>query len=92
MKRPSVEAGLRGFEKRLGIDRQGRSVWVWLVPPGVGVAAGVIAALMPGIPDEGGWALRVLLGIFALVTMTLIAVIYMISFDNDRNQQADPGE
>jgi hypothetical protein len=44
---------------------------------------------MPGIPDEGGWALRVLLGVFALVTMTAIAVIYMISFDNDRNQQAD---
>jgi hypothetical protein len=92
VKRSSVEAALRRFEKLLGIDRQGRSVWVWLVPPGVGVAAGVIAALMPGIPDEGGVALRVLLGLFALVTMTVIAVIYMISFDNDRNQQADPGE
>jgi len=77
---------LRRFEMRLGIDRGGRSVWVWLVPPAVGVAGGVFGALMPGIPSDFGWPGRIVLGIFGLVTMTAIAVIYLISFDNDRNQ------
>ncbi|MBV8195106.1 MAG: hypothetical protein JOY80_06205 [Candidatus Dormibacteraeota bacterium] len=82
----SIEHALREFERRIGIDRSGRSVWVWLVPMFVGVASGIFGAFMPGIPGDFPWPGRVVLGLFGLVTMTAIAVIYLISFDNDRNQ------
>ena len=82
----AVERLLRRFERRIGIDRRGRSVWVWAVPPAVGVATAIFSYFMPGIPDNFGWPGRAVLALFGFVTMTVIAVIYMISFDNDRNQ------
>ncbi|MFN2581761.1 MAG: hypothetical protein ABR498_03360 [Candidatus Dormibacteria bacterium] len=81
-----MERLLRDFERRIGIDRSGRSAWVWLVPIAVGLVCGIFGGLMPGIPDNFGVPGRVVLGLFGLVTMTAISVIYLISFDNDRNQ------
>jgi hypothetical protein len=95
----AIKAWLEGLfgslERRLGINREGRSVWVWLLPPGVGLASAVLIAFMPGLPDSLSWAERLPFSLFAFVTMTLIASIYLIQFDNDHNQQAvvddDPG-
>src|ERR1700689_12267 len=85
----------RSLERRLGIDREGRSVWVWLLPPGVGVASGGLIAFVPGLPDSLSWAARLPFPVFAVIPMPLIASIYLIQFDNDHNQQAssddDPG-
>jgi hypothetical protein len=78
----------RRLERRLGIDREGRTVWVWLLPPGVGVVSAVLVAFMPGLPTDIGLVYRLLFSFFALVTMTAIAAIYLITFDNDHNQQA----
>ena len=90
-----LAARFRSLERRLGVDREGRSVWVWLLPPGVGIASAVLIAFMPGLPDSLSWAARIPFSVFAFVTMTLIASIYLIQFDNDHNQQApvddDPG-
>jgi hypothetical protein len=83
-----LAAFFRLLERRLGIDREGRSVWVWLLPPGVGVVSAVLVAFMPGLPDDIGWMYRLPFSFFALVTMTAIASIYLITFDNDHNQQA----
>ena len=83
-----VAAGIRRFERRLGIDREGRSVWVWLLPPGIGLVTGFLVPFMPGLPGEMGLVDRITLSIFGFVTMTAIASIYLISFDNDHNQQA----
>jgi hypothetical protein len=78
----------RRLERRLGIDREGRTVWVWLLPPCVGVVSAVLVAFMPGLPNDVGWVYRLPFSFFALVTMTAIASIYLITFDNDHNQQA----
>ena len=78
----------RGIERRLGVDREGRTVWVWLLPPAVGIVSAVLVAFMPGLPTDLGWVYRLPFSVFALVTMTLIASIYLITFDNDHNQQA----
>ncbi len=83
-----IESDLRRFEQRIGIDREGRTVWVWLMPLGVGLISAALAPFMPGLPDATGWPERLALSIFALLTMTAIASIYLISFDNDHNQQA----
>ena len=83
-----LAAFFRRLERRLGIDREGRSVWVWLLPPGVGIVSAVLVAFMPGLPDDLGWVYRLPFSFFALVTMTAIASIYLITFDNDHNQQA----
>jgi hypothetical protein len=83
-----MEAGIRSLERRIGIDREGRSVWVWLLPPGVGLFAAALVPFMPGLPDAMGLLDRLTLAAFALLTMTAIASIYLISFDNDHNQQA----
>jgi hypothetical protein len=83
-----LAALFRGLERRLGIDREGRTVWVWLLPPCIGVVSAVLVAFMPGLPDSLSWAARLPFSIFALVTMTLIASIYLIQFDNDHNQEA----
>jgi len=47
-----LAALFRSLERRLGIDREGRSVWVWLLPPGVGIASAVLVAFMPGLPTR----------------------------------------
>jgi hypothetical protein len=78
----------RRLEGKLGIDREGRSVWVWLLPPAIGLATAVLVPFMPGLPDAMGPFDRLTLAIFGLITMTVIASIYLISFDNDHNQQA----
>jgi hypothetical protein len=83
-----LAALFRRLERRLGIDREGRSVWVWLLPPCIGIVSAVLVAFMPGLPDDVGWVYRVPFSFFALVTMTAIASIYLITFDNDHNQQA----
>jgi hypothetical protein len=83
-----LAALFRRLERRLGIDREGRSVWVWLLPPSIGIVSAVLVAFMPGLPDDLGWVYRLPFSFFALVTMTLIASIYLITFDNDHNQQA----
>ena len=83
-----VADSLRRLEQRLGIDREGRTVWVWLIPPGIGVASAVLVPFMPGLPDDMGLIYRLTLAVFAFVTMTVITSIYLITFDNDHNQQA----
>lgn len=83
-----VEAGLRRFERKIGIDREGRTVWVWLMPPAIGLVTACLTPFMPGLPDSMGLIYRVTLAIFGFVTMTAITSIYLISFDNDHNQQA----
>jgi hypothetical protein len=94
-RKEGLAAFFRGIERRLGIDREGRTVWVWLLPPAVGIVSAVLVAFMPGLPTDLGWVYRLPFSLFALVTMTLIASIYLITFDNDHNQQAavddDPG-
>ncbi len=90
-----LAALFRRLERRLGIDREGRTVWVWLMPPCIGIISAVLVAFMPGLPNDVGWVYRLPFSVFALVTMTAIASIYLITFDNDHNQQAavddDPG-
>jgi hypothetical protein len=84
----TLEAAFRQLEKKLGIDREGRSVWVWLLPPGIGVVTAILVPFMPGLPIAMGLFDRATLAVFGFVTMTVIASIYLISFDNDHNQQA----
>jgi hypothetical protein len=90
-----LAALFRRLERRLGIDREGRTVWVWLMPPCIGIISAVLVGFMPGLPNDAGWVYRLPFAFFALVTMTAIASIYLITFDNDHNQQAavddDPG-
>jgi hypothetical protein len=83
-----LEAAFRRLEGKLGIDREGRSVWVWLLPPAIGLATAVLVPFMPGLPAAMGLVDRITLALFGLITMTVIASIYLISFDNDHNQQA----
>jgi hypothetical protein len=86
--KPRVEAGLRRLERKIGIDREGRTVWVWLLPPGIGLCTAVLVPFMPGLPDAMGLLDRLTLAVFGMITMTVISSIYLISFDNDHNQQA----
>lgn len=90
-----LAALFRRLEGRLGIDREGRTVWVWLLPPCIGIVSAVLVAFMPGLPNDVGWVYRLPFAFFALLTMTAIASIYLITFDNDHNQSAaiddDPG-
>lgn len=85
----ATEATLVAFERRLGIHRDGRSVWVWALPPAVGLAVAILSLVMPGLPADFGIAERVAIAIFGFFTMTAIAFIYLLSFDNDPNQSDD---
>ncbi len=87
-----VEAVLRHLERKLGIDRQGRTVWVWLLPPALGLITALMVLFMPGVATDMGLFGSVTLAIFGLLAVTLIASIYLISFDKDHNQQADDEE
>jgi hypothetical protein len=83
-----VEAGFKRFESKLGIDREGRTVWVWLLPPGMGLVTAVMVLFMPGLSSGMGLFGTLTLAIFGLLAVTTIASIYLIAFDNDHNQQA----
>jgi len=85
-----IQRLLRRFEARIGIDRGGRTVWVWALPPLVGLASAVIGAFMPGL--DVGWDIRLTIGLFGFVTMTAIAAIFLISFDHNRNDESDSVE
>jgi hypothetical protein len=87
-----LAALFRRLERRLGIDREGRTVWVWLLPPCIGLVSAVLVGFMPGLPNDAGWVYRLPFSLFALLTMTAIASIYLITFDNDHNQQAASDE
>jgi len=83
-----IETWLRAFEGKLRIDREGRTVWVWLLPPGLGVIAALMVLFIPGVSTDMGLVGTVALAIFGLLAVTLIATIYLISFDKDHNQEA----
>jgi hypothetical protein len=87
--RPGLSPHFRRFERYLGIDRRGRTTWVWIFPLAVGLAAGGISPFMPGLPEVFGMFGAIFFGVFAFVTMTIISVLYMIAFDRDRNQVGD---
>lgn len=86
--RTRVGAWLRRLEGVLGIDRQGRTVWVWLLPPGLGLVTALMVLFMPGVSTDMGLFGSVALAVFGLLAVTAIASIYLISFDKDHNQQA----
>lgn len=83
-----IQAWLRLLEGRLGIDREGRTVWVWLLPPGLGLITALMVLFMPGVSTDMGLFGSVTLAVFGLLAVTVIASIYLISFDKDHNQQA----
>jgi hypothetical protein len=85
----TLEQRLRRLERRIGIDRQGRTVWVWAIPVVSGALIGVLFGVMPGFPVAADWGLRLAFGLFGLIATVAVSVICMMSFDNDRNQQAD---
>lgn len=85
----AIAGWLRRLEYRFGIDRQGRSVWVWLIPIASGVIIGVLFGILPGIPIDADWSLRLSLAMFGLVATAAVSVICMLSFDRDRNQEGD---
>jgi len=86
-----VERWLRQLERRLGMDRRGRTVWVWVLPPLIGLFAGLVGVFI-ALPSEATWSVRIILGLFGFVSMTAIGVIYLISFGGDTNQQAEDGD
>src|ERR1700690_3118015 len=67
--KPRVEAGLRRLERKIGIDREGRTVWVWLLPPGIGLVTAALVPFMPGLPDAMGLFDRLTLAVFGMFTM-----------------------
>lgn len=83
-----MNARVRKLERRFGLDRQGRTTWVWLIPLVSGVMIGLLFGIMPGIPVPADWGTRLLFGVFGFVTTVAVSVICMISFDRDRNQQS----
>src|ERR1039457_3026032 len=90
-----LAAHFRRLEGRPGIDREGRTVWVWLLPPCIGIVSAVLVAFMPGLPNDVGWVYRLPFAFFALLTMTAIHPISLTPFDNHHTQPAavddDPG-
>lgn len=89
-----LDAQLRRLERRLGLDRQGRTTWVWALPIASGVIIGLLFGIMPGIDLQASWSARLLFGVFGFLTTLGVSVICMISFDRDRNQDTgdDPDE
>jgi hypothetical protein len=78
-----VEERIRRFEKALGINRHGRTVWVWVVPPAVGIATAVlfgVVATLSSLAGEIGAGERILVSIFGFVAMTLLATVCLAWF------------
>jgi hypothetical protein len=87
-RRVPFQTWLRLLEGRLGIDREGRTVWVWVLPPGLGLVTALMVLFMPGVSTDMGLFGSVALAVFGLLAVTVIASIYLISFDKDHNQEA----
>jgi flagellar motor component MotA len=78
-----VEERIRRFEKKLGIDRHGRTVWVWLIPPGIGLCAAVlfgVVATLSSLAGDIGVGERILVAVFGFITMTVLTGICLAWF------------
>ena len=73
------------------MDREGRTVWVWALPLVIGVFSAIVAVFI-ALPAEATWTVRIILGVFGFISMSGIAVIYLLSFSGDKNQQADDSD
>lgn len=87
----TIERWLRALERRLGMDRRGRTVWVWAIPFATGILSAVVAVVI-ALPKEASVTVRVVLGVFAFVAMTAMATLYLMSFGGDPNQQPEDGD
>jgi hypothetical protein len=78
-----VEERIRRFEKALGVNRHDRSVWVWVIPPAIGLGAAVlfgVVATLSSLAGDIGVGERILVSIFSFVAMTLIAGVCLAWF------------
>jgi hypothetical protein len=84
-----IPALLRRFERAIGADLPGRSLWVWLVP--LVTTAGTFAMCMwLGIIGQLGIPATLLLAVFLSATMGSLSVVNLTSAASDaRDADAD---
>lgn len=71
-----VEA-VRRLERRAGTYRPGRSPWVWVLGPGVNLAATTLGVLWVGLANGLGWVTSVPLALFCGVAMSAMAALFL---------------
>ncbi len=67
-------------------------MWVWLLPPALGLITALVVLFLPGVSADMGLFGSVALAVFGLLAVTVIGSIYLISFDKDHDQEIpEPG-
>jgi hypothetical protein len=85
-----MEKRIRRFEAALGIDRHGRTVWIWVLPPAIGLVTAVLFGYVAALPEFAGdmpLALKIASGIFGFVLMTILSAMTLAWFGDSENEE-----
>ena len=85
----TMERRLRRMEAALGINRHDRTVWIWALPPAIGLITAILFGYVAGLPGFAGdmpLALRIAGGVFGFVLMTLLSGMTLAWFGDSENE------
>jgi hypothetical protein len=80
---------LRRLERKLGSDREGRTLWVWMVPASTVVITFAMLAFI-GIQGQVDLSLTLPMALVLSVFLGSLSAIYLTAPSSDERDQDDP--
>ena len=81
---------LRGLERKLGADREGRTLWVWVVPASTVVITFVVLAFV-GVQGKVDLALTLPMALVLSVFLGSLSAFYLTAASSDERDKDDDG-
>jgi hypothetical protein len=85
---PWLPRALRGLERKLGADREGRTLWVWVVPASTVVMTFVVLAFV-GIQGQVDLALTLPMALVLSVFLGSLSAFYLTAASSDERDKDD---
>jgi hypothetical protein len=79
---------LRGLERKLGADREGRTLWVWVVPASTVVITFVVLAFV-GVQGKVDLALTLPMALVLSVFLGSLSAFYLTAASSDERDKDD---
>ncbi|HWF58064.1 MAG TPA: hypothetical protein VG520_06905 [Candidatus Dormibacteraeota bacterium] len=80
---------LRGLERKLGADREGRTLWVWAVPAATVVITFAVLAFI-GVQGQVDLSLTLPMALVLSVFLGVLSAIYLTAPASDERDQDEP--
>jgi hypothetical protein len=81
---------LRRLERKLGADREGRTLWVWTVPAATVIVTFVVLAFI-GMQDKVDLALTLPMALVLSVFLGSLSAVYLTAASSDERDREEDG-